>query len=171
MQKQILNYPNYIADTNGFIINKKGNILKESFVSTGYKQVTLCNNGKLRNVLVHRIIAETFLENKENKPQVNHINGNKNDNRLVNIEWNTRSENQLHSIRAGLRSAKGEKNSQSKLTETAVREIFADNRAYSLIAKDYNVSVPTICSIKKRKLWVHVSYNENDNKKQELVIK
>ena len=95
-----------------------------------YMMIDLCKNGKTKKHLIHRLMAETFLENKENKVQVNHINGIKTDNRLQNLEWNTRSENQLHSINLGLRTTTGEKNSQSKLKSEQVLFIFNDKRPY-----------------------------------------
>jgi hypothetical protein len=62
----------------------------------GYLGVGLCKNGKKKRVYIHRLMAETFISNPDNKKQVNHINGIKSDNRLENLEWATRSENQRH---------------------------------------------------------------------------
>ena len=62
----------------------------------GYYQTVLNKNGKKRNVLVHRLVAEAFLPNLYNKPTINHIDGNKLNNRLDNLEWATYPEQQLH---------------------------------------------------------------------------
>lgn len=62
-----------------------------------YLQIWLSNNWKISNLLHHRVIWLTFLNNIENKSQINHINWNKHDNRVENLEWNTQSENMLHS--------------------------------------------------------------------------
>lgn len=160
--KNIPNYPLYSASSLGYIINNKSKrILKESVLKSGYKQVTLCKDGTAINKLVHRIIAMVFLDNIENKAQVNHINGVKSDNRLENIEWNTRSENQKHSIKIGLRHTRGEKNSQSKLSEKNILDIFNDKRLYKEISKEYNISIPTVSDIKRGYSWTHITGLQN----------
>lgn len=63
----------------------------------GYEYVSLRTPGKIFNMLVHRAVLLAFSPNLENKTEVNHINGIKTDNRLINLEWSTRSENMLHS--------------------------------------------------------------------------
>lgn len=63
----------------------------------GYTCVTLCKDKKKTKYLVHRIVAETFLPNPENKPQINHKNGNKADNNVDNLEWCSNAENAHHS--------------------------------------------------------------------------
>lgn len=70
--------------------------------SCGYFIVTLCSNGKRKNKRVHRLLAEAFLPNPENKELINHIDGNKKNNKLSNLEWATPKENTQHAIRMGL---------------------------------------------------------------------
>lgn len=89
----------YEVSSAGEIRNKKrGNILKASTCTTGYKFVKLGG----RAFMVHRLVAEVFHPRPENKPWVNHINGVKTDNRAENLEWVTPFENRLHAEKMGL---------------------------------------------------------------------
>lgn len=67
-----------------------------------YLEVELCKNGKPHRFRIHRLVAETFIPNPENKPQVNHEDTNKQNNRVDNLSWNTNSENQIHAFKNGL---------------------------------------------------------------------
>lgn len=96
--KAIQNYPLYECSANGEIRNKEtGKILKQYFDSKGrYKLISLCKDGKMKMLLVHRVIAMTFIENPNNLEQVNHIDGNKVNNSINNLEWMNRSDNIKH---------------------------------------------------------------------------
>jgi hypothetical protein len=96
----IKQFPNYYCDKDGNIFSKRKK-LKQS-KRNGYLCVGLCNKGFCKTISVHRIIAESFILNPENKPQVNHKNGIKTDNRTENLEWVTQSENAIHAINNGL---------------------------------------------------------------------
>ena len=96
----IKDFPNYYCDKYGNIFSKRKK-LKQS-KRNGYLCVSLCNNGFSKSFNVHRIIAEAFIPNPGNKPQVNHINGIKTDNRVENLEWVTQSENTIHALSIGL---------------------------------------------------------------------
>ena len=102
--KPIPNYPNYSVTEDGKVINNKFNReLKPILGNTGYYQVSLSNKGESRNLTIHRLVANVFLSNDENKREVNHINGIKTDNRLINLEWATSSENRQHAFDTGLK--------------------------------------------------------------------
>lgn len=89
----------YWVNRKGQIKNSSGRILKPFDNGTGYSRVTLMKEGVKSNVLVHRIVAETFIDNPENKPEVNHKNKHRYNNWACNLEWCTRSENELHKHR------------------------------------------------------------------------
>lgn len=140
----------------------KGILLKPTKASTGYYTVMFSVGGKTKRILVHRIVATAFIPNPENKPQVNHINGIKTDNRLENLEWCTRKENIAHADINGLMNrATGESVGISKLTKN---NVLAIRRLYSikgftdmdLITKKYNVSKSTVNNVISRKTWKHV---------------
>lgn len=177
--KQIKNYEGryMISDLGNVMSSSKPHRATAKTLSpvnqSGYCAVDLGNGRTIKRHLVHRLVASAFIENPENKPQVNHINGKKNDNRLENLEWCTRSENQLHSIRIGLRTTKGVKNSQCKITQENVMSIFADQRKYKEICVDYGVSIPTISDIKRGYSWSHITGMENKkaNRNQTLIVK
>lgn len=86
--KQIKDFPNYIITDTGEVINNKGLHLKPDLSNNGYFRVSLCNEKvKHKKLLVHRLVAEAFIPNPDNLPQINHINKNKRDNRMENLEW------------------------------------------------------------------------------------
>lgn len=137
-------------------------ILKQKTLKAGYKCIQLERKGKL--FLVHRLVAEAFIPNPENKPQVNHINGVKGDNRATNLEWLTQSENQYHAYNTGLQTAsdhqraKGEKAAQSRLSAqevTWIRNNYKKGDAIRMGEK-FGVSQTSILNIINRKTWKHI---------------
>lgn len=89
----------YSITKDGRVFSHKRNRFLNPTNLKGYKRVKLRdsnNNQKVNNKLVHRLVAETYLENPYNKLEVNHINNKRDDNRVENLEWCTRSENNQH---------------------------------------------------------------------------
>ena len=116
----------YRISTNGIILSKaKGKserLLYPKKCRKGYLRVGINTIYGRKNMAIHRLVALTFLENPENKKEVNHINGIKHDNRVENLEWATASENQLHSFKflgreGGLKGKTGRMHHKSKLVK------------------------------------------------------
>jgi hypothetical protein len=116
-------------------INKKNlNYLKPLNNGTGYFQVALCVNSKRKVYLVHRLVAETFIDNPNNFDVINHINGIKSDNTINNLEWCTHSHNINHAVKTGLRIIpKGDLNKKSKkIIDTKTGEIYLSTLSLSI---------------------------------------
>lgn len=129
----------------------KGGIVKRIRTDTGYEKYILCKDGKVYTKRVHRLLAQHFIANPENKPYINHIDGNPLNNTLDNLEWVTPKENSQHAVRTGLINAKGENHPQAKLTDQEVLEIrdLYKNKIYKQreIGAMYGVSHTHVCAI------------------------
>jgi len=107
----------------------KPTVLKWSVGTSGYPTAHIYDDTPTRKtVMIHRLVAEYFLEPVEGKEFVNHIDGDKTNNKIDNLEWVDRSENQLHAIKLGLLVHSGENSNFSKLTEKEVIELIAARR-------------------------------------------
>ncbi len=92
-------YPGYSASWGGRSCGPQGKVLRESISNSGYKTVNICEKGRPKRRSVHRIVAETFIPNPNGLEQVNHIDGNKLNNCVKNLEWVSRSDNGKHAAR------------------------------------------------------------------------
>lgn len=84
---------------------KKERIMKPHINTSGYLAINLYKNAKFKTYRIHRLIAQAFISNPENKPCINHIDGNKLNNSIDNLEWCTHRENTIHAIKTGLSSS------------------------------------------------------------------
>ena len=128
--KDILGYEGkYRVSTKGEVYSEiSGKILKQFYRGSRpdnkYLVINLCENNKQKTVGVHRLVAQAFIPNPNNLPCVNHIDGNKDNNCVENLEWCTYSENNYHAFRTGLKKIpSGTRNKNSKLTYDEVVEI------------------------------------------------
>lgn len=153
------NFYGYCVSNEGHITFKDSMLLrKPSIHKRGYLWAwfVIPEQGK-KKLLLHRVVAELFIPNIKNKPQINHIDGNKQNNKVNNLEWATNQENRTHANKLGL-TAKGNKLSK-KLNEEKVAMIrkeyipfSKDNNQYTL-AEKYGVSQSMIMKIVNNKEW------------------
>ena len=87
----------------GAYIQASGIISEKNIKKNGYKGVVLSKNGKPTSFLIHRLVAQSFIPNPHNLPQVNHIDGDKTNNRVENLEWVTPQQNVRHAFDTGLK--------------------------------------------------------------------
>ena len=149
--------------SRGYVV--KSRTLKPYLNNSGYLRVRLNLNGKSKYYFVHRLVAESFIENILNKEQVNHKDGNKLNNHYSNLEWNTRSENNKHAFKIGLKKPKyyyGETSHFHKLNAKDVEYIkkvhipFNKEFGTKALAKKFNVNPQTITELMHGRTW-----NEN----------
>ena len=143
----------------------QGKILSSVPNSRDYQQVSLYKNGTKKSIRVHRIIMESFIGPRPDGKQINHIDGDRKNNRLDNLEYVTQSENMLHAYRIGLQlPVWGEAHGQGKLTEENVHEIrrlILEGMPQRLIAIRFNVCQQMISMIATKKRW-HYLKEEDD---------
>ena len=153
---------------NGVSYMRKGKICKQSKSNLGYMTIGFTVNNNKVNKYVHRLVAEAFITNVNDYPQVNHIDCDKTNNKINNLEWCTNSENHIHASKNGLNKLhlyrvaySGEENGRSLLTKEQVLEIKQKYIPYKYsakkISKEYNVSESCITHILNNTSWKEIS--------------
>jgi hypothetical protein len=149
----------YQVSDMGRVMTPRGLVMKpifnNSYRGTGYHKVKIEGKGRY----IHRLVADAFIPNPDNKAHVNHKNGNKFDNSLVNLEWATVSENNQHAFDTGLKSAaKGERSGANKISEGDARIIKSQYKKIrtGVLAKRFGVAPSTICYIGEGRTWRHL---------------
>ncbi len=157
--RKVIDYESrYLVTRDGRIISIKGKRIKRLTPiknSKGYLTVNLSASGVRNQKRIHRLVAEAFIPNPENKPEVNHINGDKADNRVENLEWCTMKENINHAVKLGLY--------KRKLTDENVRKIRSLHLAGEqqlIIARMFGVCQSMINNIVHGRYYPHVPDSE-----------
>lgn len=138
--------------------NAEGKILKQ--YNNGYYQIRIFKNGIRKTIKTHRLVAQAFIPNLNNLPEIHHKDHNKHNNNANNLQWITRRDHVKITQIDGLHP-KGSKNGLAKLTENdilKIRNILRNekNMTFLSIAEIYNVSSQTIGDIVNRKTWKHI---------------
>lgn len=162
--KQIKNFSNYYITPNAELYSTaRGGVrkMKPHYDKkvTYYRVSIVSDSGEKKSLLLHRLVALTYLEKPEGDYEVNHIDGNKTNNCLSNLEWVTRSDNLKHAYSLNLKTVEGTANPRCLLTEEQVVEIYSklmDGEKNTVLAKAYGVEKTAILSIKKKISWSHL---------------
>ena len=148
-----------VHSKNGNKAFKKGKVFAVGFTNKALI-VALSKNGIKKSFLIYRIVAQQFIPNPENKPEVNHKDGNRLNNKVSNLEWMTRSENEKHAYDTGLyTSRKGIDHPMSITNESDViemRKLYNEGVSKKQLATDFKMEYSNVCKIIKRKAWVHI---------------
>lgn len=140
----------------------RGRVLKQCISKKGYLRTSIMGKPNTAYLIMHRVVAKAFIPNPNNLPEVNHKDGNKQNNHVDNLEWCTHEYNVKHSVEnklADYSKIAGSKNSQSKLNEIEVvkiRQMHKDGKNFTEIAKQYNVTANLIGMVCRMQNWKHV---------------
>jgi len=148
------------VDSLGIIKDNTGKIFADCLNSHGYANVILRKNGKAYSKKVHRLVCQAFLDNPLNLRCVNHKNGIKSDNRLINLEWVSHRQNTQHAVLNGLTKMPfGENSRRAILTDNDVIHIRSVGKTVTLqsLADKYGVKVSTIHNARKGKSFSHLN--------------
>ena len=158
----------YSVDANGNIYSDLTSISRRKgklkpYLKNGYLAVNLFKDRKVKHHYVHRLVAQTFIPNPLDLAEVNHINCNKFDNSVQNLEWCDRKHNLNHSYEHGLKRC-GESHGMHKLSENDVVYIKSNINVIpqKFLAEMYGVSKSTISAIKNGRIWKEVMPNVKD---------
>jgi predicted XRE-type DNA-binding protein len=173
--KDVKGYEDYysVSNTGKILSKRKNKLLSFGDNGRGYLFVNFYNEKGIKRFYVHRIIALSFLDNKENKTQVNHKDCNKSNNNIDNLEWNTADENIKHAVKnkrfytsefQKQQTSKANRGSNSKVSKLKEKQVVLIKKYLKLnkytqkqIAEMFGTTTANVGAIKRNKSWVHIS--------------
>ena len=160
--KPIAGFDDYQVSTFGRVKSfKQGKaMIRKPYLCGEYLNVSLSIDGKQKKRLVHVLVAQAFIPNLENKPEVNHDDGHKMNCYVGNLWWATRAENMQHAIRTGLKvNLKGAEHHKAKIQDEDAAYIRdnPDNLTAKELAEKFNLSLPQISVIQTGRGWKHIN--------------
>ncbi len=150
--RAVVGLPYKVSNTGKVFSERTGIIMKPNLIRGGYLQYNLSVGGVRHMRLEHRLVAEAFISNPERFTEINHIDGDKENNTIDNLEWIDRGGNVRHAFANGLydlNKKRGENNGNSKLSNDQRNSILDDKRTLKEIASQYGVTEQAIWYVKK----------------------
>ena len=156
-------YDNYYITKDAEVFNKYGKKLSPVDNGKGYLILNINIDGKRRCKALHRMVAEAFIPNPFDLPEVNHKDANRKNNSIENLEWVTHGQNIRHSYKMQNRSAVGVNNANVTITEDTVKEIceLLQKGFKSSKIRDLGYPYNIVRQIKSKAIWIHISSNYN----------
>ena len=157
MEKLINGYDKYYITDDGKVISYKYHnprVMKTWFQKTGYENIKLCQDGIMHHHLIHRLVAEAFIPNPLNLPEVNHIDGNPKNNRVENLEWITTKENINKSYEtSGVGPLRNHLNCSlyKKSTNEKIKDFESVNAAATYASEHFDCSKSSLIKYKESK--------------------
>lgn len=151
----------YEVSNHGRVKGPKG-LIKPKVSNNGYARTELWKKGERWRPTIHRLVAQTFIENPENKPQVNHLDGNKLNNTVSNLEWCTAQENMLHAV--ALHKRHGANSCTAKLTEREVIAILVmlEKGVHGKwLADIFGITNAQITNLRLKRQWRELTHNSS----------
>jgi len=138
----------FIVYKDGRLFKKRQEYLSPTISTKGYYYVNLSHQGKVKSFRIHQLVISHFVSKPFNKPQTNHKDGNKLNNKAQNLEWVTNSENQIHAVKLGIRNTKLSVNKAKFIRENTML-------TRKELANIFNVDITLIGLVLRNKIWNH----------------
>lgn len=158
--RKVPNWPTYSVSNYGRVVGPRGVVLKPDTIKGGYQRVSLCATPRVWRPTIHRLVLAAFRgEAPESAPFARHLDGNSGNNRLSNLQWGTKSDNEADKVRHGT-SNRGVGNGRAKLTLDDVREVrrrLTHGETQIAVARAMGIPAVTVNHIHTGRSWGHIA--------------